>query len=316
MALPASTFTSYAAIGQREDLSDIIYNIDPTDTPFFTMAAKATASAVNHEWQTDSLAAASTSNAVLEGDDATTDAATPTVRLGNICQISDKVARVTGTLQAVNKAGRDDELAYQVVKKTKELRRDMESILLSNQAKAAGNATTARALASALAWIGTNTNFGGGSGADPVALLGANTRTDGTQRAFTEAQVKDVLQQCYSSGGDPDVIMVGPFNKQKFSGFTGGATRFDKSEDKKVTAAVDYYISDFGYLKVVPNRFMRARDCLILQKDMWAVAMLRPVSSHELAKTGDSERRQIIAEYTLECRNEKSSGGVFDLTTA
>src|SRR6266536_4521169 len=144
MALPTNTFATYEAIGNREDLSDVIYRIDPTDTPFMTGIEREKASAVNHEWQTQALAAADTASAVLEGDDATTDAATPTVRLGNVCQISDKVARVTGTQQAVEHAGRDNELAYQEMLKGLELKRDMELILAgTNQAKNAGNSSTA-----------------------------------------------------------------------------------------------------------------------------------------------------------------------------
>lgn len=278
------------------------------------MSAKVKATATYHEWQTDTLAAASTSNAVIEGDDATTDAAAPTVRLGNYCQISDKVARVTGTQRAVNSAGRADELTYQMVKRAKELKRDMEAILLANQARAAASDTAARTTAGVPAWLTTNTSAGL-TGADP-SPIGADARDDGTQRAFTEPLLKGVLASCWENGGEPDVIMLGSFNKQVASGFTGGATRMDKSEDKKLYASIDVYVSDFGELKIVPNRFMRSRDCLILQRDMWAIAYLRNMKTVELAKTGDSDRRQIICEYALEARNEAASGGVFDLTTA
>ena len=150
MSLPTNTFTAFSAKGNREDLSNDIYRIDPTDTPFVSSIDKVKATAVSHDWQTQALASASTSNAVLEGDDATTDAATPTVRLSNNCQISDKVARVTGTQQAVDKAGRDDEMDYQVILKGLELKRDMEAIVLTNQAKVTGDETTPRKLASVL----------------------------------------------------------------------------------------------------------------------------------------------------------------------
>lgn len=316
MALPTNTLATYAAIGNREDLSDVIYRIDPTDTPFISMAEREKASAVNHEWQTQALAAASSSNAVLEGDDAETDAATPTVRLGNICQISDKVARVTGTQQAVEHAGRDDEMAYQEMLKGLELKRDMETILCgTNQAKNAGAAATARKTAGVLSWIKTNTSK---SGSDPSAADGTGTRTDGTQRAFTEAQLKTVLAAAWESGGKPDTVMTGSFNKQAFSTFTGRATPQEDAKSKKIVASVEVYESDFGTLKVVPNRFQRSRDVLVLQSDMWAVAYLpgRKMVSIPLAKTGDSERRQILSEYNLVARNEKSSGGVFDLTTS
>jgi hypothetical protein len=318
MALPTNTFTTYSATGNREDLSDMIFRIDPTDTPFMTGIEKTKATAVNHEWQTQALAAANAANAQLEGDDATADATTPTVRLGNIAQISRKVPQVSGTQQAVEHAGRDNEMAYQEMLKGLELKRDMESILVgTNQAKNTGNATTARNLASILSWVKSNTAKGAG-GADPTAADGTGTRTDGTQRVFTEASLKSVLSSIWSAGGKPDVIMTGAFNKQTFSTFTGRATPVEDTKAKKIIAAVDAYESDFGRLTVTPNRFMRARDVLILQMEMWAVAYLngRKMVSVPLAKTGDSERKEVLSEYTLEARNEKSSGGVFDNTTA
>jgi hypothetical protein len=316
MALPTNTFNVPSAVGNREDLSDQIYRIDPTDTPFMSGIEKEKATAVNHEWQTQALAAADSANAVLEGDDAQTDAATPTVRLGNYTQISDKVARVTGTQQAVEHAGRDDEMAYQEMLKGLELKRDMEKILCgTNQAKTAGAAATAPKTASVLSWIKTNTSK---SGSDPSTADGAATRSDGTQRAFTEAQLKSVLQLAFDNGGKPDTIMVGGFNKQVFSTFTGRATPTEDTKAKKIVASVDVYEGDFGTLKVVANRFSRTRDALVLQMDMWAIAYLngRKFVSHELAKTGDSRRKQILSEYALVARNEKSSGGVFDLTTS
>ena len=283
MTVPSNTFQTYQAIGNREDLSDVIYRIDPTDTPCMTAFEREKASAVNHEWQTQALAAVDTANAVVEGDDATSDAATPSVRLGNLCQISDKVARVSGTQRAVEHAGRDDEPA------------------------------------SVLSWIRTNTDKGtAGGAADPAAADGTGTRTDGTQRAFTEAQLKSVLQKIWNSGGKPDTIFTGGFNKQVFSTFTGRATPTEDTKAKKIVASVDFYESDFGRLSVTPNRFMRPRDVLVLQTEMWAVAFLngRRMVSIPLARTGDSERRQMLSEYALVARNEKASGGVFDLTTS
>lgn len=318
MALPANTFTTYAAGGNREDLSEQIFRVDPTDTPFLSALEREKASAVAHEWQTQALAAVDTGNAVLEGDDATTDAVTATVRLGNVCQISDKVARVTGTQAAVRHAGREEEIAYQEMLKGLELKRDMESILVgANQAKDAGNSTTARRTAAVLSWVRANTSKGAG-GADPAAGDGTGTRTDGTPRAFTEAQLKDVLKKCFEAGGKPDTVMVGGFNKQAFSTFTGRATPMESTKAKKIVASVDVYEGDFGTLKVIANRFSRPRDALVLQLDMWAIAYLngRKMVSIPLARTGDSERRQILSEYCLVARNEKASGGVFDLTTA
>ena len=313
MATPSNSFITYDAIGNREDLSDVIYNISPTDTPFMNGIARTKATAVLHEWQTDALAAAA-ANAVLEGDDATTDATTATVRLSNTCQISDKVPRVSGSQEAVNKAGRRSEMAYQVAKKAQELKRDMEFILLATTAENAGNTTTARLLGSIGAWVATNDVFesGGASGG-----LGNTARTDGTTPvAFTEARLKSVIKLCWDEGGDPDCVMVGSFNKQAASAFTGNATRFKGAEDRSLVAAIDIYDSDFGELEIIPNRFQRALDAWVLQKDMWAVAYLRPFQLWDLAKTGDTERKQLLAEYTLESRNEKASGLVADNTSS
>lgn len=321
MTMATSAFSTFAAIGNREDLTDTIYRIDPTDTPYYSGIERAKASAVKHEWQTQALAAASNSNAQLEGDDnIVADAATATVRLNNYCQISRKTPRVTGTQRVVDHAGRDDEMAYQEMLKGMELKRDIETTMIgTNQASVAGASTTARKLASVLSWITSNTDKGGGTGADPTAADGSIARVDSaTLRAFTEGQLKNVIQKCWTAGGKPTTIMTGSFNKQAFSMFTGRGTPTQDQASKKITAAVDVYESDFGRLKVVPNRFQRARDVFVLQMDMWASAPLpgRSMVSFPLAKTGDSDSKVVLSEYTLESRNEKASGGVFDLTTS
>ena len=313
MAQPTNTFDTYDSVGEREDLSDVIYNISPTDTPFLSSAAKTSASAVLHEWQTDSLAAASTSNAVIEGDEATLDAATATTRLSNSCQIMDKTVVITGTQEAVDKAGRASEIAYQIAKKAKELKRDMEAMLTTNNAEVAGNASTARELGSLRAWVATNDDMGAGGSSGGA---GNTAATDGTQRVFTESALKSVIKSVWNAGGDPTMIMVGPFNKQKLSGFTGNSTRFDAGADATLYTSVDVYASDFGQLQVVPNRFSRDRDAWVLDMNYWGIAFLRDFSMHELAKTGDTEKRQLLVEATLESRNESASGIVADLTTA
>ena len=313
MAQPTNTFDTYDSVGEREDLSDVIYNISPTDTPFLSSAAKTSATAVLHEWQTDALAAASTSNAVIEGDEATLDAVTATTRLSNSCQIMDKTVVITGTQEAVDKAGRASELAYQIAKKAKELKRDMEAQITTNNAEVTGSATAAREMGSLGAWVATNDVMGtsGTSGS-----VGNTARTDGTQRAFTEDLLKSVIKSVWNEGGDPTMIMVGPFNKQKLSGFTGNSTRFDAGADATLYTSVDVYASDFGQLQVVPNRFSRDRDCYVLDMNYWGIAFLRDFTMHELSKTGDSEKRQLLVEATLESRNEAASGLVADLTTS
>jgi hypothetical protein len=314
MAQPTNAFDTYDAIGIREDLQDVIYSISPTETPFMSSAAREQVKNTLHEWQTDSLAAASTANAVIEGDEATLDASSATTRLGNYTQIMDKTVVITGTQEAVDKAGRASELAYQIAKKSKELKRDIESTLLANQARVAGNASTARKFGSIGSWIKTNDDLAG-DGASPTGD-GTDARTDGTQRAMTEDMLKSVIKNVWNAGGNPSIVMVGPFNKQKISGFTGGSTRFDASEDKTLYTSIDVYSSDFGDLEVVPNRFSRDRDALVLDMDYWSVGFLRDFTMHELSKTGDSEKRQLLVELSLISRNEGASGGVFDLTTA
>jgi len=314
MALETNAFNTYGAIGNREDLSDVIFNIAPTETPFMSGIAKTKATAVLHEWQTDTLGAASATNFVLEGDAITNDARTATTRVSNSCAISDKTARITGTQEAVSKAGRKSEMAYAMAQRSKELKRDVESILLANNAEVTGGTTTARECAGIEAWIATNTSEA--ADATNAAGTGNDARTEGTARAFTEAQLKSVIQSAWTAGGNPDCVMVGAFNKQQLSGFSGGSTRFDKSEDKRLVAAVDVYESDFGALKVIPNRFQNQKTALVLQMDMWAMATLRPFQTKPIARTGDSEARQLLVEYTLEARNEAASGAIYDLTTS
>jgi len=311
------TFTAHTAIGQREDLTDIIYDISPTETPFMSSIGKTKATAVYHEWQTDSLAAATTANAAIEGADATSATLAPTVRLGNYTQIIQKTVQVSGTLDTVNKAGRKSEKAYQLAKASAELKRDLETILLANQGRSAGTSTIARKLGSILSWIKTNSDKAS-DGSDP-ATIGVSTRTDGTQRTFTEALLKTVVSEVFVSGGSPKILMVGAAGKQKVSSFAGiAAQRYMAPGNTPTTiiGAADVYMSDFGTMSVVPNRFMRTRDALILDPEYAALAYLRPFQTNDLAKTGDSENTQLLAEVTLEVKNEAAHGIVADLDMA
>jgi len=312
-----ATYQTYTAIGQREDLSNVIYDISPTDTPIMSSIGKSKATAVYHEWQTDSLAAATTNNAAVEGDDATDATMSPTTRLGNYTQIVQKTVKISGTLDAVDKAGRKSEKAYQLAKASAEIKRDIETIISANQGRSAGNSSTARKLGSLLSWITTNSSVGT-SGADPTTI-GVSTRTDGTARSFTETILKDVIQQVYSSGGNPKILMVGAYQKQAVSAFAGiAAQRYmaPGNEPTTIIGAADVYMSDFGTVSVVPNRFMRTRDALVLDPEYAALAYLRPFATNELAKTGDSEKTQILAELTLEVRNEAAHGIAADLAVA
>jgi hypothetical protein len=311
------TFTAHTAIGQREDLTDIIYDISPTETPFMSSVGKTKATAVYHEWQTDSLAAATTANAAIEGADATSATLAPTVRLGNYTQIIQKTVQVSGTLDTVNKAGRKSEKAYQLAKASSEIKRDLETILLSNQGRNAGTSTIARKLGSLLSWIKTNSDKAS-DGADP-ATIGVSTRTDGTVRTFTETLLKTVVAEVFESGGSPKILMVGSAGKQKVSSFAGIAQQrymAPSNTPTTIIGAADVYMSDFGTMQVIPQRFMRARDALVLDPEYAALAYLRPFQTNDLAKTGDSENTQLLAEVTLEVKNEAAHGIIADLNMA
>lgn len=314
-----ATFQTYQSIGNREDLSDVIYNISPTDTPFMSSVGKTKATAVYHEWQTDALAAAVGNNAAVEGADATSLTVTPTARVGNRTQISTKTVQIAGTEETINKAGRKSEKAYQLAKASSELKRDMEKTLLSNNVAAAGNSSTARTLGGLQAWLNTNAVLGSGGTAGSG---GTTARASGTDAAFTEAMLKSAVKQAFVQGGNPTVLMVTPTQKQVVSGFAGiAAQRYEAPSNAPTTivGAADVYLSDFGTLSVVPNRFMTGDSgdggevAFVLDPEYAAVAYLRPFQTNELAKTGDSEKTQLLVEYTLEVKNEKAHAIIADL---
>ena len=314
-----AAYDRYTAIGAREDLTDVIYDISPTDTPIMSSIGKTKATSVTHEWQTDSLAAATTANALVEGASATEGTITPTTRLANLTQIVGKTVMVSGTLLASDLAGRKSEMAYQLAKASAEIKRDIETIITANQGQAAGSSgSTARKMGSLLSYIKTNTSKNGTSvtGVDPTTL-GVSTRTDGSTRAFTETILKDVIAKVFASGGTPSALFVSPAQKQVVSAFTGlAAQRYQvpTSGQATILAGADLYQSDFGVLQIVPNRFMRTRDALILDPEYAALAYLRPFQTNDIAKVGDSDKKQILAELTLEVRNEAAHGGAFDLS--
>jgi hypothetical protein len=320
MAIVTNTFTRYSAIGIREDLSNVIYNISPEETPFISNIGRESVKNTYFEWQTDSLAAASASNASVEGDDISSfTAVNPTARVGNYTQISTKNVIISGTLEALDKAGRRSELTYQLAKLGSELKRDMESALLANQASVAGNTSTARRTAGLPAWLTSNTSFGSGGANPTVGSTPTAARTDGTQRAFTETILKNVISSVWTSGGTPKMLMVGAFNKQAASAFTGIATRFrdvPAGSQAQIIGAADVYVSDFGTVSIVPNRFQRPRDAFVIDPEYASLAVLRPIQQMELAKTGDAEKRLMLVEYGLKVSNEAAHGIAADLTVS
>ena len=315
MALPSNSETTYlGANSNREDLIDKIFMVAQEQTPFTSAISKGKATATLHEWQTEDLAAAIDTNAVLEGDDATTDAPSNTVRRTNYTQISDKVARVTGTQQAVQHAGKTSEMAHQVAIKMTELKRDIEKSALANKAKVAGNASTARVAAGVESWVATNVSEG--SGATSATGDGTDARVAGTLRAYTETLLKGVIADCADAGATPNLVMVGSTNKQAMSAFTGNSDRNIDATMQTLNAAIDIYVSDFGRLQVVYSPQSNASSALVLDTQMWSLCTLgdRSFKQNALAKTGDTERTQIITEWTLQCDNEKGNGAIYDLT--
>ena len=318
MTAISNTFQTYGAVGTREDLSDVIYNISPTTTPFLSSAQRGKAEQTFFEWQTDILASASTTNQQVEGDDITSfDAEVPTVRLGNYTQISRKTLIISDTEEVTNKAGRKSELSYQLAKKGKELKRDMEANLLANLGASAGSSSTARVTGSLLAFIKSNVNKASNGVLPVYTNVPTDVYTSGTPRSFTETILKDVVQQCWTAGAEPKVIMVGALGKQAVSAFAGIAAKRMNQGSAEATAiigAADAYVSDFGTLSVVPNRFQRVGDAFVLDYDFIEVDYLRPFKQVPLAKTGDAEKRMLIVEYGLRVKNEKAEGLATDLT--
>lgn len=317
MAIVANTFTSFDAKGIREELSNVINNISPEEVPLQSNIGSKNVSNTYFEWQTDSLAAVD-KTPVIDGDDVTSfDATSATTRVGNYTTILRRTVVVADNLNAQDLAGRNDEFAFQIAKRGRELKRDLEAVLTDNNAKVAGNSSTARETAGLGAWIATNDVFGTG-GASPTGD-GSDARTDGTQADFTEAMLKSAMQAAYTAGGNPSILMVGPFNKTQVSGFAGiAAQRYQAPSNAPTTiiGAADVYLSDFGTLQVVPNRFQRERDAFLLDPEYASVNYLRPIQKVDLAKTGDASKAMLLVEAGLEVGNEAAHGGIFDLTTS
>jgi hypothetical protein len=320
MAIVTNTFTTFDAKGIREDLSNVITNIAPEETPYMSNIGRESVSNSLYEWQTDTLASAA-ANKQLEGDDVTSfDAVTATVRLQNYAQISRKTIILSATEETVNKAGRRSELAYQIAKRGSELKRDQEFTMLNGAVAAAGNSTTARGTASLGAFVKTNVDMQT-NGANPsYTTLPNSARTDGNVRTFTETILKNVIQQVWTAGGNPKMLMVGPVNKQRVSGFSGiASSRFNiegGARPATLVGAVDIYVSDFGNIQVIANRFQRERDAWVIDPDMAKMTTLRPYQQVELAKTGDAEKRMLIVEWGHKVLAENAMGLAADLITS
>jgi hypothetical protein len=324
MTVPSNTIQTPGRIGNREDLDDMIWDISPTDTPFITAIGKGKATAVYHEWQEDTLVAANANNAAIQGDDVTNDDRPPTTRMGNYTQLMDKVVGTSSTQNAVQAAGRSKgEHAYQLSRAGKELKRDMEARATSFYYAVPPGGSTPSQTAGALAWLQTNVSRAttGTAGANPT--LSATTSgypnaspVNGTTRALAESMLKTVMQSCWANGADISIMLVNGSQKVAASAMAGIAQQRRETGNKKATiiGAADVYVSDFGDISFVPDRFCSSRDALLIDPDMWSIDTLQQFQRTSLAKTGHAERDMVFVEWALKCKNEKGSGVIADLS--
>lgn len=324
MASVSKVTTYDASNSMREDLSNIIYDVSPTSTPFMSNIGRDTADNTYFEWQTDVLASADTANAQIEGADAGNADFDATVRVANYTQISRKVVAVSGSSSSVNMAGMRSLMAYEQAKKAKELKRDMEAILLNNQAASAGNSSTARYTAGLPAWLITNSVA---NAATPPTMSGAggngypNAGWTGLTGAvaLTETMLKTAIKNVWSQGGEAKVFMVGPYNKTVASAFAGLAEQrvtYNQVKPLKIIATADVYLSDFGEVAIVPNRFQPENFAFVLDPEYASVSYLRPFQTFDIAKTGDSEKKELVVEYGLRVKTEKAHAAIANITTS
>ena len=323
MAQPTNTFSAYDAVGVREDLQDAIYNVSPEATPVLSAGRRFKATQKFHEWQRDTLATPDKDNATIEGDDRTGTAITATSRVGNYCQLFDKVAVITSTAEVSKKAGRSSEMKYQIAKRYKELKRDVEAMITSNNAAVAGNDTTARKSGGLGVFIYTNTSHGvGGSTVSHTSSAPTTGPTGGTPRAFAESQLKTVMQSVYTNSGEmPTMVSMTPAHKSGFSAFSGiASTRYNmprKGGQAVIVGGADMYLSDFGELTVVPNYVQATSNTdtvFILNPETYGVAYLQGWNSVPLAKTGHTDKEMVSAEVCLVVTSQAANGKVADLS--
>lgn len=324
MAAVTGTTQTYgvaAAGGNREDLEDIIWELDPLETYCLTNFDQTKAVATFHEWELDSMTAPG-ANRQLEGDDGTFTSITSPTRAGNYLQISRKTFLVSGTQEVVAKAGRKSELMRQVKKQMKELKNDMEYALTTNQTSSAGGATTTRSLGSMESWIASTDNSGNGLRATTTASASTaafasnsvTTPTDGTTvGALVETKFKEAFQLGWTAGGSDHIVLCGATQKTAISAFVGVATKYNEVKGNNratIIGSADIYVSEFGNHTILLHRHVRASVVLVIDPDYWAVSFLRQPFMEELAKTGDGEKRQLLSEFTLVSRNHKASSKV------
>lgn len=337
MTVPAGTLQTYQAVGNAEDFENAIFDISPTETPFTTRAKRLKAKSTRHQWQTDELKAATAGNAAIQGDDAGADTATPTVALDNFCQLMEKVPRVSTTQEASDHYGRDSEMAYQMAKRVKELKRDLEAACVQANAGTAGAAASAALMASLESWLAykgaqaatiksaNGTSVGTGTAQTTPGFTTANGHpvtapTDSTVTgSVSEAILKTCIADAYINGGDPRVIMAPPLVKQKLAGFSGIATRYrdvKSGSQAQIIGGADLYVSDFGTHELVPNRFMRSTTCFGLDFDYLGIAYLIPFNQKDLALTGHAMKKLLSVQATLVVQNPFAHFKIGDVNPA
>lgn len=315
MAKVANALTTYGVVGNREDLSNAIYNIDPFDTPITSMARRRNVRNRTFDWQTEHLPDVDENNAQLEGFELSRSSSTPTIRLTNVTQISKRDATVSGSQESANHAGKGSEMAHQMAMKSKVLKSDMEKILSGRQARVDGNDTvpTARKTEAIAHWIGRAVDKASVAGAAVVGYKAAGLPAVATdafaavaganQVAMTEVLVGDAMQVAYNNGASPTFLVVPPAIKRTISTFTGRDSSQVMVGRTEVVATVDIIATDFGRIKVMPSRWVPSDVAMLLDPAFLAVAFYRNFRQYPLAKIGDAETRMILAEWGVEMRN-------------
>ena len=321
MAVPANTVVVSSRTNVKPDVEEIIKNISPFETPVVTMAKAIKATGKYHEILNDELSTAGT-NVNAEGDDDTASASTPVVRTANRCQIIKSVASVSKTQEAVGMYGYKSQLAYELAKRGKECKLDLEFAASRNQASAASaSGDTMAGLESSIA---TNVVVAAGTGASTPGFSNGDTAapTDptGAATAITETMVKNAMRLAWNNGGQPDMMVVGPVAKQTISGFTGIASVYrtipeSNKNPVSIMAAADIYVSDFGEIKVVPSRVSRPQTALLIDTEYLGMATLRPFQTYDLGVTGDNHKSTIVFEGTVVCQSEKAHAKIVNVAS-
>jgi hypothetical protein len=314
MAAPVPATKSYDLSGGalREDLQDIIYDISPVDTIFVSRAGRGKAQSTTHEWLVDALAAPA-NNAAIEGDDHSAVARSLPSRLKNYTQISRKDIVVTGTARAINNAGMREILAYHTARAGREIKRDMEYGVLNNNPASAGTSPSPRVSGSVPNWIYSGQHYKKASQTlqtTTAPVSGFATATGGSwtnsATAYVEADLSDMIKLAWSTGGEVDTILCDSVAFNRFSTFTGVAQRFrdvGSRQPAQIIGYADLYVSPYGTHKLVLSRYMPTSTAYALEMEKWEIAYLRPFMTEEIAKAGDSDKRMLLAEWTLCAKN-------------